>query len=234
METRPILVQNRQEFYRVPRPTRSTLNLAAWTFPTKVLGPGRRFAIWLQGCVFDCPGCVAPEFLPVHQARLVPVRNALAMILAADDCEGVTVSGGEPMMQAEALAPLLCLLKRAKPDLSVIVYSGYRLKELRAMTRKRPAIGQTLRRTDVLIDGRYQHAENESRGLRGSTNQQVHFLSSRYSGMRDYFENVDRRYEIHAQDDGELAVGLPTLKDWRRVALDPTGGEWYGRDRFDA
>ena len=31
---------------------------------TEAEGPGRRFALWFQGCPLRCPGCCNPEMLP--------------------------------------------------------------------------------------------------------------------------------------------------------------------------
>jgi anaerobic ribonucleoside-triphosphate reductase activating protein len=133
------------------------------------------------------------------------------------------------MWQAEALALLVEAVRRER-DLSIICYSGYTLEELRRLETRRPAIGQVLATVDVLIDGRYEHAWNDSQGLRGSSNQRIHFLSSRHRGLKRHFETAERRQEIHAQPDGELAVGLPTLERWRRVSLDPSGQTRYQHD----
>ncbi|NCA71503.1 MAG: 4Fe-4S cluster-binding domain-containing protein, partial [Sphingobacteriia bacterium] len=31
---------------------------------TRSLGPGLRFALWVQGCPLRCPGCMTPDALP--------------------------------------------------------------------------------------------------------------------------------------------------------------------------
>lgn len=204
----------------------STLRIAAWTPATRALGPGLRFALWVQGCPFSCPGCVAPEFLGVSAGEVIPVEDLVVRITASDACDGLTVSGGEPLAQAEALADLLEGV-RAVRDLSVVLYSGYYLAEILRMTARRPALHRVLATADVLIDGRYEHALNDSRGLRGSTNQTVHFLTRRHRTHRAQFERASRRQEVQPAAGGELMVGLPTLAQWRQVAKDPTGGAWY-------
>jgi len=199
-----------------------SLNIAAWIDSTYALGPGKRFAFWLQGCPFSCPGCVAPSFLPIIPAHQFTIEQLLSLIAPV---EGITISGGEPMLQAEALAALLKMI-HSQLDLSIIIYSGYYLNELKRLAVHKPAISQILGMVDVLIDGRYEHSQNDSRGLRGSANQTIHFLTERYAHLRPLFESQKRTMEIHPLPAGnKLMVGLPTLSQWRYTALDSYG--WY-------
>jgi len=203
------------------------LSIAAWIDSTYALGPGKRFAFWLQGCPFSCPGCVAPSFLPIVPAHQLTIEHLLSLITQVNGCEGLTISGGEPMLQAEALAALLKNI-RAQLGLSIIIYSGYYLNELKHMASHRRAIAQILGMVDVLIDGRYEHSQNDSKGLRGSTNQTIHFLTDRYTHLRNFFETKERAQEIHhLPDESKLMVGLPTLSQWRYTALDSSGQKWY-------
>lgn len=202
------------------------LSIGAWIPSTKVLGPGNRFALWLQGCPFNCPGCGSPGFGARIVLREVAVSDMLEFISKTKDIQGITVSGGEPVMQAESLAPFLRAVKNDL-NLSAILYSGYYLKELQALGSHRPAVREVLKNIDVLIDGRYEHELNNSKGLRGSTNQTVYFLTDRYKLFIDDFKTGTRRQEMHSYEDAYLLVGLPTLKQWRHVAMDPTGRNWY-------
>ena len=42
-----------------------------------VLGPGKRFVVWTQGCDRHCPGCTAPEAQDMHSGEEISV-DALA------------------------------------------------------------------------------------------------------------------------------------------------------------
>lgn len=144
---------------------------------TEAEGPGRRYALWVQGCPFRCPGCCNPEML---EARAAEARAAEALVAeaCAAGVEGVTLLGGEPFAQAEALAPFAEGV-RAR-GLSVMIFSGYTLAELRAL----PGAGaaRLLAATDLLVDGRFEAAQRSARRRWiGSDNQVMHFLSSRYS-----------------------------------------------------
>jgi hypothetical protein len=54
--------------------------------------------VWVQGCPFSCPGCVAPEWIPIRTERLVAPDVLAGELLADDAVTGLTISGGEPML----------------------------------------------------------------------------------------------------------------------------------------
>src|SRR4051794_30311747 len=97
----------------------ATLRIARRTDRCTVLGPGVRAVIWVQGCPFRCPGCVAPETHAQAGGEVIEV-GTLAAELAALPIDGVTFSGGEPMEQAGALNAAIDLARRRR-DLSVMV-----------------------------------------------------------------------------------------------------------------
>src|SRR5213595_3588893 len=97
---------------------------------TEAEGPGRRFAIWFQGCPLRCPGCCNPEFLPFRGGSAKIVSELLEEIDAANDIEGISLLGGEPTVQAEGVARLAVEMQRR--GLSVMLYSGFTLAELQA------------------------------------------------------------------------------------------------------
>lgn len=160
-------------------PADPILNVALIVPRTEAEGPGTRFAVWVQGCPLLCPGCCNPEMLAVRERTLLRASDVVAQAKAAsaDGVEGVSFLGGEPTEQAEALAAVARGVRSA--GLSVMVFSGYTLGELRA---KRDAhVDDLLAHTDLLVDGRYVEAERTTtRRYIGSTNQVLHFLSDRY------------------------------------------------------
>ncbi len=135
-------------------------------------GPGARCVVWLQGCTLGCPGCFNPA---THAAGGTPmtVEEILARVPA--DCDGLSLSGGEPLQQAAAIMPLLDGA-RAR-GLSTLAFSGYTREEIEAL----PSGPEVLARLDVLIDGRYVAAERLATGLRGSANQRILLLTDRHT-----------------------------------------------------
>jgi anaerobic ribonucleoside-triphosphate reductase activating protein len=84
--------------------------------------------------------------------------------------DGVTISGGEPFDQGEALAAFLRIL-RTRFDGDVLVYSGYTFEALRA------GHAEALAYIDVVISERFVAARATALPLRGSDNQRFHFLT---------------------------------------------------------
>jgi len=182
------------------------LNIAEICPATRALGPGQRFVIWVQGCCFRCPNCIAPDWIPMTEATLVEPQVIADQILSIPNLEGLTVSGGEPMLQATALLELFTSLKQHR-DLSIICFTGFTLAQLQAKCDRN--IDAILRTIDVLIDGQYISGQNDNQGWRGSSNQVVHFLTSKHLTESRLFLERKRDVEIHFQYDATLLVGIP-------------------------
>ena len=181
------------------------LNLAAYQPVTKALGPGRRFAVWVQGCPFHCKGCIAPDWIPIQTANLFDPRCFAETTLQDPELEGITISGGEPMLQAQALTLFLESI-HTRHDLNVIVFSGFTYEHL-LESPPNPYVPDFLKHIDVLIDGLYIEKLNNGKGLRGSTNQRFHHLTGR---LKDFdFENMPRKVEVNLYDGEAFLVGVP-------------------------
>jgi anaerobic ribonucleoside-triphosphate reductase activating protein len=156
-----------------------TLRVAQIVPVTEAEGPGRRFALWFQGCPLRCPGCCNPEMLPFAGGQTMHLREVLRAIGKAveEGIEGITLLGGEPMAHAASAAPLARLVQAW--NLSVMVFTGFTLEELQE--NQDPAVHELLAHTDILVDGPYRRELPEARRRWiGSANQRVFFLSSRY------------------------------------------------------
>ncbi len=138
-------------------------------------GPGARFVVWMQGCNLGCAGCFNPGTHDAAGGRELAVADIAAQLARAKGIEGLSLSGGEPLQQPAAAAARLDAARAL--GLSTLAFSGYGLEELRAL----PGGPDVLARLDVLIDGRYLAAERLASGLRGSANQRIHLLTSRYT-----------------------------------------------------
>src|ERR1039457_1910144 len=95
------------------------VNVAETCVGTKALGPGVRSVVWVQGCPLHCHGCIAPDWIPQRQARLVHPDDLAAELLADENVSGLTLSGGEPMLQAIPLTAMVRAARRQR-DMNVI------------------------------------------------------------------------------------------------------------------
>lgn len=168
----------------------------------RTLGPGVRYALWVQGCPRRCPGCVAPEAQALDGGTALET-GALAWEILLSGAEGLTISGGEPFLQAEALAELIRTVRR-KRDLGVIVYTGYVYEELLAD----PAARALLEETDLLIDGPYVKELDDGKSLRGSSNQRVLTLTERYREELSLYGRPERPTEAFAHGAEVHYVGV--------------------------
>src|SRR5947199_7774729 len=91
-------------------PTSGTLLAVAQIVPvTEAEGPGKRFALWFQGCPLRCPGCCNPEMLPFTGGTPMRLDEMIEQMRAAQKCadiEGITLLGGEPTAHASNAAAL--------------------------------------------------------------------------------------------------------------------------------
>ena len=168
------------------------LNLARTLARSAANGPGDRFIVWVQGCPLACRGCRNQDTWAFERRSLT-----------TEGIQGVTFTGGEPFVQARALAELAQLVRAA--GLSVFVFTGYNIDELVHSEHR-----ALLEVTDVVVAGRYIHEQRVSGwAWRGSANQRVHFLSDRYS-VADMDEVAE--VEFHLRKDGTLTVtGFPSV-----------------------
>ena len=175
-----------------------SLRLHATEPASRANGPGLRAVVWFQGCTLGCPGCFNSHTHPPDAGMTTDTASLAATILTSPEgITGVSISGGEPYQQPEALLDLLIRLHGS--GLSRLVFSGYTIKEIEAQPLG-PAI---LTHLDVLIAGRYVQTRNHGRDLLGSSNQRIHLLTGRHA-MKE-FEGIPTT-EIILRPDGSITL----------------------------
>ena len=144
-------------------------------------GPGLRMTVFTQGCPHHCPGCHNPQTHDFSGGTLASPEEILAKYAGNPLLQGITLSGGEPFCQAEALLPVCRGVRELQGN--VWVYSGYTYEEL--LSDAVPFGAELLALCDVLVDGRYLENERDLTLLfRGSRNQRVIDLAaSRKAGQ---------------------------------------------------
>ena len=144
------------------------LKIAGLTNDSIVDGPGLRLTVFAQGCPHDCNGChnkgthdfVGGSYMSVSEIIEKAKKNPLL--------SGITLSGGEPFMQADAM---LALAKGAHEiDLNVIIYTGYTWEELMANESFKALAYEA----DYVIDGRFEiDKKTLNMPFIGSSNQRI-------------------------------------------------------------
>ena len=194
------------------------LNVSHYILETKVLGPYLRSAVWVNGCCFNCKGCIAEEMNHQIPERR-KVEEMIEVFANVDSSEGITISGGEPFLQAGPLLAMLEGIKNRK-DYGVIVYTGFTLEELQSKESRE--IQGLLSHADILIDGRYQNDLDDGKPFRGSSNQRIILLTDRYRDVYNeyYLGHSKRNIEIRVEADRVYMIGVPSregLKIWKEL-----------------
>ena len=98
--------------------------------------------------------------------------DVIGEMLSNPITDGLTLSGGEPFLQAASCAQLAAAAR--EKGLNVWAYTGYTFEQLLALAREEPAIRELLNLIDILIDGSFKLTERTlSLKWRGSRNQRV-------------------------------------------------------------
>ena len=184
------------------------MNVARILFPVQVLGPGNRIGIWLCGCNRACKGCSNPELWTKRDEFEIDVANVASLIRKVAEShivDGFTISGGEPFQQADELLLLLSYLKPISTD--ILIYTGYRLEELRELNSE--SVNGILDSAAVVVDGAYIEDLNDNSVLRGSSNQQIHILNPDHEDLyRKYLANTQNQIQNFNTVDGVVSVGI--------------------------
>ena len=133
-------------------------------------GPGYRLAVFVQGCPHGCPGCHNPQTHDMNGGYIGDTAQIIEKMGLNPLVRGVTLTGGEPMMQPE---PLCEIAQAAKArGMSVWCYTGYTLETL--LSEGRADRMRLLGLIDVLVDGPYlSHERSLDLLYRGSRNQRL-------------------------------------------------------------
>ena len=133
-------------------------------------GPGIRYAIFTQGCIHNCMGCHNPNTHDLNGGYEIDIEDLINDIDSSILLNGVTLSGGEPFLQAESILPLVQHLKKRK--INILAYTGYIFEQLIKSNNINEL--QLLTMIDILVDGKFILSQRDiSLKFRGSKNQRV-------------------------------------------------------------
>ena len=188
----------------------AALRIAHTESRTTVLGPGVRSVIWFQGCLLNCPNCIAQEMNIAAPAFLTTPRNLADWCMSQLGIQGVTLSGGDPLDQPLGMLEEFLSILRLETSLDIVLYTGRTLSQLRQIDVG--PMARVLELVDILIDGPYLETLNNGHGWRGSSNQQIHWLSNRLTPDNSP-EPAQRKMRISLNQQGELSlVGIPAKR----------------------
>ncbi len=184
-------------------------------YPVRALGPGTRVGLWCRGCSIRCPGCITPEAWEFRPEDAVPAETLAERIVAlfpgADD-RRLTVSGGEPFDQAEALLALLALLN-GEGVRDILIYSGYRRQDLLTRFPGLPDLAA------ALADGPFETGNATGDAWKGSDNQALHVFRPEFEPRyREWARTPERKLQLVKSVGGrKYLIGIPRQEDAERL-----------------
>lgn len=192
------------------------LSLSRAHFPIHTLGPGARVGIWFQGCSIRCTGCISTDTWSGDKGMTTVEALTDSLAPWISEADGITVSGGEPFDQEDALHELLTRL-RAATRADILIYSGYSWESLL------PRLVRFQELVDALITDPFSIDKPQTLALRGSDNQRLHCLSplgeARFRSFERSLMANDHVLDLMMGDNGEVwMAGIPGRGDIQRLS----------------
>ena len=134
-------------------------------------GVGMRSVLFVAGCPHRCEGCHNPESWNACNGKMMDVDDIYKELTSNELSDGITLSGGEPLLYAKQLLPMVKRIKE-ETNLNIWCWSGWLYEEL--VQNKYQA--EILKYIDVLVDGKFVlelRDITDNNMWRGSLNQRV-------------------------------------------------------------
>ncbi|WKD58819.1 anaerobic ribonucleoside-triphosphate reductase activating protein [Corynebacterium caspium] len=146
-------------------------------------GEGLRCSLYVSYCPFNCLGCYnkAAQKKNYGYPYSRQLEERIMDDLAGKYIAGLTIVGGEPMLSAKYLLPLVRRIRTELPEKTIWSYTGYLWETLHLFQDERRELLQQL---DVLIDGQFIAEERDEGNLKpfaGSSNQRLIDVAASYA-----------------------------------------------------
>jgi anaerobic ribonucleoside-triphosphate reductase activating protein len=130
-------------------------------------GEGFRSVVFFAGCPHRCQGCHNPESWKMENGKDMN-KDQIVVDMISNELTHVTLSGGEPFMQATEVAELAGELKSKGKN--IWCYTGYTFETL----LKDPQHYRLLTQIDIIVDGKFELDKKDLSLLyKGSSNQRI-------------------------------------------------------------
>ncbi len=133
---------------------------------TTVDGPGFRTSIYFAGCRHRCEGCHNPQSWSFDGGKEMTIDEIMSVVEEEDF--DVTLTGGDPMYNIEALCELSDEIHQTGHD--VWLYTGYTWEEIVDNSKLKEAA----KHVDVIVDSPFiMELKDADLLFRGSSNQRI-------------------------------------------------------------
>ena len=140
-------------------------------------GEGIRCTIYVSGCQFNCKECFNVLAQNKRYGKLYDdeLEKLIMSDMSKKNLDGITLCGGEPMINSPRLLNLTNKIKENYPDKTIWSYTGYTFEALMQLEPNDPR-SQLLKNIDVLMDGQFitEYRDDVAPPVfRGSDNQRI-------------------------------------------------------------
>lgn len=181
-------------------------------FPVTTLGFGRRLGVWVQGCSIRCEGCINRDTWEFSGGGEIAIEQLIAGLASQlHACDGVTISGGEPLDQAPGIRDFV---REIRDQLAgdILMFTGYSKEWIE---QNQPWVFGAV---DVLVTDPYDVMIGQTKFLRGSDNQRIFLLSQlaldRYPpAINKQLWGNERRLDLFVDGNEVFMAGIPRPGD---------------------
>ena len=138
-------------------------------FESIVDGEGLRLVLFTCGCKHYCKDCHNKDTWNINNGTKHDIDTVIEYLyekLSKYPYDGLTFSGGDPILQEEAILKIIIELRNRLKELNIWLYTGYVYEDIKDM--------EIIKHINVLVDGpfikEYKKADLQ---FRGSSNQNV-------------------------------------------------------------
>lgn len=176
-------------------------------------GPGIRTTIWVTGCCFRCPECFNSEIQDFNTGKFFDdnARQELYSYLKDPHVTGLSILGGEPLIQDDTLLYLLKNIRKYFPDKTIWMWTGFQLRDIIKNTRYKNVTKdkdewlvdekklEYISYVDYLVDGPFiKDLTTYHTRFRGSSNQIIWKISEKNNEI--IAENVSEYFDKHEEN----------------------------------
>ncbi len=183
------------------------LRLSHIAYPMTSLGVGQRIGIWVAGCPMRCQHCITPELQALDAGKVIDVSILVKHLQTiALPIDGISISGGEPFLQATALLDLVLQLRQQQANWNILLFSGYTLNYI---TKNIKSATKILDQIDMLIDGPFVANQMTSHPLLASNNQQLHTFSKQGETLKSKMASIHpNQANLALGQDRDYLIGI--------------------------
>jgi anaerobic ribonucleoside-triphosphate reductase activating protein len=141
-------------------------------------GPGIRYTIWTQGCSIHCVGCSNIDTWDFSCGTSINTESLSKDILGTRGIDGVTITGGEPLDQFDAV---LSLCKALFGQVCIFLTTGYTMGQLH-----HKGLAEILSFVDIICTGPFEQDHICSGEWKGSSNQKIVFITELGASQKNF------------------------------------------------